>query len=1021
MARMWRAGLLLALCPCAFGLNPALDVSQYAHTAWKLRDGFSQGVIETISQTPDGYLWLGTEFGLIRFDGVRTVAWQPPPDRHLPSDHITKLLSARDGTLWIGTLKGLTSWKNGKLTEYGDLAGSLILALIEDRQGTIWAGTAGIPNGKLCEIQRESVHCYGQDGRFGTGVLSLEEDAKANLWVGLRTGVWRWKPDPPKFVPVPGEASYTFLGEDSNGTVLIGRHDGIRRMAEGKTEAYRLPGSSESFSALNFLRDRDGGLWIGVFDRGLVHVHQGKTDAYTVSEGLSGNSILALFEDHEGNLWLSTNGGLDCFRDLAIATFSSKQGLPESRADGVLAASDGTIWLGGTSSLTQWNHGRVTIFHKPGSHSERAPLLQSVRDVPVRGLLDERFDSLLEDGRGRLWMSTPGGTGYIENGRFISIRSVPAGFVNSMVNDEAGNLWIANQDHGLVRLSPDNEVADFPWASLGRQDYAYALAADPLRGGIWIGFYQSGLAWFHDGKVAASYSSDLGLGKGSVNQLRFDSQGALWAATESGLSRLKSGHIATLTSRNGLPCDTVHWTIEDDAQSVWLYMPCGLVRVPRSELDAAIEDKAGRTIHTTIFDSSDGVRGIAELSSYTPHVSKSRDGQMWFTSVEGLQVIDPGHLPVNRLPPPMHVETVKIDGKETTATDGLELSHSAKNIEIAYTALSFRDPDRVRFEYKLEGQDGDWIDVGTRRVAYYNRLEPRQYRFRVIASNDSGVWNEAGVSWNFRVVPAYYQTIWFRSLVVAAVLALMAWLYQLRLRYLKHQFNIRLEARVGERTRIARDLHDTLLQSFQAVLLKFSTIKYMMRDRPDEAEETLERYLDQARAAITEGRDAVQGLRSSMVVANDLARAITTFGEGLVSDHAGPNCPEFRVYVRGKSRDLPPLVRDEVYKIACECLRNAFRHAQAQRIEVEIRYDQRQFRSQVVDNGKGIDPAVLSAGGSAGHHGLPGLHERAELAGGKLSVWSQLGSGTEIELTVPASIAYQTPAPAKPMSAGKGH
>jgi len=232
--------------------------------------------------------------------------------------------------------------------------------------------------------------------------------------------------------------------------------------------------------------------------------------------------------------------------------------------------------------------------------------------------------------------------------------------------------------------------------------------------------------------------------------------------------------------------------------------------------------------------------------------------------------------------------------------------------------------------------------------------------------------------------------------------------------------DIRREEQCRERSRIARDLHDTLLQSFQGVLLKFSTVKYMMRVRPDEAEEALERTIEQARAAITEARDAVQGLRSSTVVANDLARSITSFGEGLAADQTGPNRPEFRVFVEGKSKELPPLVRDEVFKIACESLRNAFRHAQAARIEVQIRYDPRQFRLQLVDNGKGIDPAVLSAGGRAGHHGLPGLHERAELAGGKLSVWSQLNSGTEIELTIPASIAYtKSPPPGQAMFAGK--
>ncbi|PWU05969.1 MAG: hypothetical protein C5B51_13305 [Terriglobia bacterium] len=339
----------------------------------------------------------------------------------------------------------------------------------------------------------------------------------------------------------------------------------------------------------------------------------------------------------------------------------------------------------------------------------------------------------------------------------------------------------------------------------------------------------------------------------------------------------------------------------------------------------------------------------------------------------------------------------------------MRLPALTRELQVDYTALSLVDAEKNQFRYKLEGYDKGWQEAGTRRQAFYTNLGPGNYRIRVMAANNSGVWNEAGASLDFSVAPAYYQTTWFRGCVVLAFFAALWGLHRYRLHQMARVFNARMEARVGERTRVARDLHDTLLQSFQGVLLKFSTVKYLIHSRSDDAEETLDRYIDQARAAITEGRDAVQGLRSSTVVANDLARAVTSFGQGLTADHAGPDCPELRVFVEGKSQDLPPLVRDEVYKIACECLRNAFRHAHAKRIEVQIGYEPRQFRLRLLDNGKGIDPEVLIAGGRAGHHGLPGLHERAELAGGKLSVWSQLNSGTEIELTIPAAIAYPKP------------
>jgi signal transduction histidine kinase len=297
--------------------------------------------------------------------------------------------------------------------------------------------------------------------------------------------------------------------------------------------------------------------------------------------------------------------------------------------------------------------------------------------------------------------------------------------------------------------------------------------------------------------------------------------------------------------------------------------------------------------------------------------------------------------------------------------------------------------------------------VGTRQTSYTN-LPRGRYRFRLAAANPGAVWSARDADFTFQVDPLYWQTWWFQlSLVGGGAIAILA-LHHLRVTWVARQLNIRFEERIGERLRIARDLHDTLLQSFQAVLMKFSTLQYLIRDRPEEAEQLLDRTIHQARQAITECREAVQGLRSSTVLSNDLARDVTAFAQGLVMDQTSPNGPEFRLGVEGKSRGLSPIVRDEVYHIACESLRNAFRHARARRIEVLIRYDQRQFHLRIVDDGKGIDQSVLDTRGRPGHHGLPGMTERARLAGGKLSVLSRLDSGTEIDLTIPSSIAYTT-------------
>jgi signal transduction histidine kinase/ligand-binding sensor domain-containing protein len=1014
-------GMLMSGCPCAFALNPALDVSQYSHSAWKIRDGFFKGAIHSIAQTPDGYLWLGTEFGLLRFDGVRAVPWQPPPDQHLHSSEIYSLLAARDGTLWIGTSKGLASWKGGRFTQYAELAGQYVNALLEDHEGSVWAGVLAIPTGKLCAIQNGRVQCYGEDGSLGHGILGLYEDSKGNLWAGLVNGLWRWKPGPPKFYPLPGEldAIQSFC-EGDGGALFITARSGIRRLVDEKAEAYSVPGTLGKVRAHRLLRDHEGGLWIGTLGQGLVHVHQGRTDVFVQSDGLSGDSVYRLFEDREGNIWAATNGGLDRFRDFAVPTFSVNQGLSNAGVGSVLADRDGSVWLGTGEGLNRWNHGQITVYRERGNRLLTRAAQQGVlREIVGSGLPDHGVESLFQDDRGRVWVSTVGGFGYLENDRFISISGVPGIAVHSIAEDTGESLWIANQNRGLFRLSPRSEVQELPWAKLGRKDFAMALAADHLQGGLWLGFSRGGVAYFKDGQVGASYAPGDGLGEGSVNGLRLDPDGTLWAATEGGLSRLKNSRVSTLSSKNGLPCDSVHWAMEDEDHSFWLYMPCGLVRIARSEMDAWAADPS-HTINATVFDSSDGVGSRAFAGGYTPHAAKSRDGELWFAGLDGVGVIDPRHIPFNKLPPPVRIEQITADRKPYDLSGGVRLPPLIRDLRIDYTALSFVAPEKVKFRYKLEGHDTDWQDAGTRRQAFYTNLPPRSYRFHVMACNNSSVWNEAGAFLDFSVAPAYYQTTLFRLSCAAAFLALLGALYKLRLRQVAQRLNVRMEERVNERTRIARDLHDTLLQSFQGVLMKFSAVGYMIPERPD-AQKTLEGVIAQARQAITEGRDAVQGLRSSTVITNDLARAITTVGEELCADQAGQNPPDFRVHVEGASRDLAPLVRGEVYRIASEAVRNACRHAQAKRIEVEIHYDPRQLRLRVRDNGKGIDPKVLSEGGRAGHHGLPGMHERAKLVGGKLTVWSELGSGTEAELTVPAAVAYaKSPAAQRSMSSGEG-
>ncbi len=984
--------LLLGAAPL-LAQDTSLDVSQYAHTAWTVRDGFFKGAIYTIAQTTDGYLWLGTEFGLFRFDGVRSVPWEPPAGQHLPGTDIYALLAARDGTLWIGTFAGLVTWDGARLTRRPDFDGQFVTSLLQDNEGTVWAGTLASPTGRLCAMRSGSAQCYGRDGLLGKGVYSLYEDKSGTLWVGAQSGLWRWKPGPPKrYVTPPTEINDLKAADD--GRLLISMHEvGLRQLAGENLKEYPIPGAAHPNK---LLRDREGALWIGTVDRGIIHVHHGRTDTFSRPDGLSGDVIFRLFEDREGNVWAATSGGLDRFRELPFTTISEKEGLSSNATQSVIAAKDGSVWIGAQRGLTRWKNGQTTVF------------------VKATGLPDDMLQSLYQDDGGRIWVSTPHGLAYYQDGRFVHVTGEGSGEVHFMTGDKAGNLWLS-EDHGLWHLREGHLVEQIPWSELGHDEHASVIATDREQVGLWLGYSGGGVSYFKDRRVRASYTASNGLADGNVAGLQLDGDGALWAATEGGgVSRLKDGHIATLTSRNGLPCDKIHWTIEDDDKSFWLYTACGLVRIMRPQLDAWIADPKHQ-VELTVWDASDGVRlRSGPATGHGPRVVKSTDGKLWYVTGDGVQVVDPRHVAFNKLPPPVHIERIIADNQlqwqnlPGGGASNLRLAPRTHDVQIDYTALSLVAPEKMQFRVKLEGQDKDWRVPVNPRHSHYTNLSPGPYRFRVIASNNSGVWNEQGDALDFSIAPAFYQTNWFRGLCTVALLALLWAAYQLRVRQLHQQFELTLEARVDERARIARDLHDTLLQSFQGLVLRFQAARNDLPDRPEDASEALDSALVSADQALTEGRNSIQELRSELFKESNIEQMLLATGRELASSQNGEHgSPPLRVIVEGTRRAKRAMIREEIYRIARELLRNAYRHAHARSIEAELRYDDDAFVLIVRDDGKGIDPNILKDRGRAGHWGLRGAYERAEGIGARLDVWSQAGAGTEVRLTVPGAIAYE--------------
>jgi signal transduction histidine kinase/ligand-binding sensor domain-containing protein len=982
----------------ALALDPAMQISQYAHTAWHMQDGVFGGAPHAITQTADGYIWLGTDAGLVKFDGVRFVPWDPPDERSAISA-VFSLLGGRDGTLWVGSAAGLRALKNDRLIDFPNARGR-INTIVEDNAGTVWVArsrTRADHAGGLCQVAGEQLRCFGNaDGMSLPTADPLVADGLGNLWAGTSGELLRWSPK--SWTSYLSKELKSNQGLAGVGTLAVGRdqsvwvgfdnnHPGLQRIAGGVRQRAVLPGVDVSRLRVEALFiDRHNSLWIGSADHGLYRISGNEVDHFVKEDGLTGNSVECLYQDKEENLWVVTASGLDVFRDIKVATFSTAQGLSSDHVQSVLAARDGSIWIGNSDSLDVLRGSKVT----------------SIRTR--EGLPGHRVTSLWEDHKGRVWAGVDRTLNVYESGRFRSVPGTdgrPLGIVTAISEDMERNIWVvAAQAPGqrVFRIADDRVMQEFNESEIPETK---VLAPDP-RGGLWLGLYNGSLAHYRAGKFAIVAT---GLSPRSVLSLAADPDGSVWVATRNGLFRRSEGVVKRLGLSNGLPCEQIATIIKDHQGALWLYSNCGVVSIAASELDRWWQHPESK-IRTRVFDALDGAQ--VALSTFLPQVSKSPDGRLWFTNDTILQSIDPRHLNDNRLVPPVHIEQVIADRKTYAAGEALHLPAHTRDIEIDYSALSFRVPQKVRFRYKLEGRNMEWEEAGTRRQAFFSDLKPGPYAFHVMACNNEGIWNEAGASLGFSIAPAYYQTGWFRALSAAAILALMWGVHRLRLGQLKREYGLRLEERVGERTRIARELHDTLLQNFHGLLLRFQAVYNHLPARPEEARKALVVALDRGAEAITAARDTVQELRSPPSVTNELSSAIAALSEELRVAQTEVLSPAVEVEVEGRERELHPILRDEIYRITAEALRNAFRHAEAARIDVAIRHGDHEFRITVKDNGKGIDPEILKQGSRSGHWGLQGMRERAEAIGADLDVWSSHGNGTEVSLRLPAMIAYSS-------------
>jgi signal transduction histidine kinase/ligand-binding sensor domain-containing protein len=984
-------------------LDPSVRISQYGHRAWRVQDGTLGGSPIAFAQTPDGYIWVGTQGGLYRFDGATFTAWNPPPGQQYPKGDATilSLLAARDGSLWIGTASGLAHWKNGRFTSVS-APDTNVESIAEDRDGEIWI-TRSSPrdSGPICRVVDDEEQCYGKsDGIQALTAAPIAADAQGRLWIGAGGTLIEWQKKLIAEYPLPGgmghDSSRMILGVavEDNGTVWAGveragPHDGLQRFLNGQWRSYTAPGLDPASLAINeLLLDHDGSLWIGTDHKGIYRIHGKSVDHFSHADGLSGNDVEAIFQDQEGGIWIATDAGIDHLYTVPVVTYSTVEGLSSGSVHSVLARDDGSIWVAGNSSMVNVIRGSTvtTLNMKAALHGNEARCM-------------------LQDHQGGLWLSTDDGGLVAEvNGLLRDVmKGDGTSLFRSLAEDADHVVWgVLNGPHPrLVRIQGFQVHQEFTPPQVPP---AYGVIPDP-HGGIWLGLVDGGLMHYRNGQWQTVSTEPLSRKYGSIGDIfnmSVDSNGTVLGASAGGVVGYRNGNLQLLNERNGLPCKRTWAVISDVRNDLWIDAQCALVRIEHSEMERWWANPDTQ-LNVSTFTNTEGFQPGLPFSR--PAMTRSSDGRLWFQNDAVVMVIDPANLAENTVVPPVHVEQVIADRKTYPAQSDLRLPARTRQLELDYTGLSYVAPSRVLFRYMLEGYDHQWQEPGTRRAAFYNDLSPGKYTFRVSACNNSGLWNTEGASLHFTILPAFYQTNWFRALCVVAFFALLWSIYRLRIQQLHKQFDIGLQARVDERTRVARELHDTLLQNFQASLVQMQAARNLLSRHPEKAVQTLDDAIEATAGALDESRDAIQGLRSVPMASGNLAELLTTTSEDLAK--SGNTPPILELVEEGERRTLSPAMKDEICRIALEVLRNAYRHANAHSIEAEVRYGEDVLRLRIRDDGKGIDPKVLQDGGIVGHYGLRGMRERAQRMGAKLDLWTEAGAGTEIQLTVPASVAYE--------------
>jgi ligand-binding sensor domain-containing protein/signal transduction histidine kinase len=957
------AFLLLLAGTRTYALDPNRHLKEFGHQAWLTENGLPQNTVQAIAQTQDGYLWVGTQEGLARFDGLNFTVFDKENTPAFKSNDIRFLVEDREGRLWISTSYGLVCRHNGQFTSFTikeGLPDNSIGPVVEDTSGNVWIGTAGgltrFDNGKFSTLTAEQ-------GMSRNVIQTLYARNDGTLLVGTSVGLQSLKDNRFTTFTTPENVragNITAIAETRNGYLWFATPDGLYGLDAPTSTSFYVTLPDSRITAL--LIDRENVLWVATA-HGVASLRNGVMETFTSNDGLTSNLVLSLFEDREGSLWIGTEaGGLNLLKSKKFNTYTTKDGLPNDLVKAIYQDAQGGIWIGSNGGgLTLFKNGNFTTW--------------TTRD----GLSSDVVLSLAGDTDGTIWIGTPDGLNRFKDGKFQTFtfaEGLSNDLVRSVLVDRNGVLWVGTRD-GLNSFR-DNEFTTYTTHEGLANNFIGAIFEDS-KGNLWVGTL-GGLNKINDGKFQTFTTKD-GLSSNTVIALYEDGSGDLWIGTNGGgLNRFHNGKFS---SAQGLSADVIYRILEDKQQNLWCSSNKGIFRVNKNELDK------GR-VNPVFYGPADGTLTRECSGGGHPAGWKTSDGRIWFATIKGLAVIDPEHIPLNTTPPPIAIEQLFVDNQSIPLTQKLSLSPGIARLDFYYTALSFIAPENVRFKYKLEGFDHDWIDGGGRRVASYTNLRPGNYKFRVIAANNDGVWNESGAALDFYLQPRFYQTYWFYLLCVL-LLALTAWqLYRLRVRRMALQFR----AVLAERNRIAREIHDNLAQDILGISVQLELVARLMPAAAEMAKGHLDRARMLVRNSMTEARRYVWDLRSQELQKKDLPAALRDTTKRLTAE----SDIETVVEVAGPMRPLPVEVETNLLRIGQEAINNAVKHARANRIEVGLNFDTRKVQLTVRDDGRGFDPREQIADG---HFGLLGMRERAEQIGGALSIDSAPERGTQIAVDVP--------------------